>query len=130
MGQLAETYHYIHCSIHHCYHSCAFECSIDISPWLGNGRPEVENARPKLKDLQLLQFFKWQGVGLELGLEDITLRMIEHNHPRDLNGAIVEMLCTWLAQDSDATFGKLSRALVAVGEECCAQQLADKKGES
>ena len=66
---------------------------------------------------------------MELGLEDIKLRIIEHDHPQDLNGAKVEMLHTWLAQDSDATYGKLAKALATVGEELCAQQLADKKGE-
>ena len=98
-------------------------------PEVENGRPEVKNGRPKLKDLHLLQFFNWHGVGLELGLDDIKLRIIEHDHPRDLNGAKVEMLHTWLAQDSDATYGKLAKALVAVGEELCARQLAVKKGE-
>ena len=34
------------------------------------------------------------------------------------------MLSTWLAQDIDATYGKLARTLVAVGESDCAQKLA------
>ena len=98
-------------------------------PVVENGRPDVENGIPKLTDIHLLQFSNWRGVGLELDLEDSTLCTIVHNHPRDLNGARIEMLSTWLAQDIDATYGKLARALVAVGENRCAQQLADKKGE-
>ena len=105
-------------------------------PEVENGRPEVkpaildvENDRPKLKHIHLLQFFSWQSVGLELGMEDIALRTIEHDHPRDLNGARIDMLSTWLAQDIGATYGKLARALVAVGETDCAQKLADKIGQ-
>ena len=100
-------------------------------PEVENGRPdlEVNNRRPKLKDIHSLQIFNWHSVGLELGLEDVTLRIIEHNHPRDLNGAKIDMLSTWLDQDVDATYEKLAKALVAVGEEICAEKLANKIGK-
>ena len=100
-------------------------------PEVENGRPdlEVNNRRPKLKDIHSLQIFNWHGVGLELGLEDFTLHIIEHNHPRDLNGAKIDMLSTWLDQYVDATYGKLANALVAVGEEMCAEKLANRMGE-
>ena len=34
------------------------------------------------------------------------------------------MLSKWLDQDCDATYGKLARVLLAVGEAACANQLA------
>ena len=110
-------YQYSHSTLHHSIPHC-------------HTGPSMENCRPMLKKIHLLQFLNWRGVGLELGLEDTVLRTIEHNHPQDPNRARREILSTWLDQDnSDATYGKLVKTLVAVGEAQCAQQLAEKIGE-
>ena len=38
------------------------------------------HVRPKLKDLVLVQTIEWYGLGLQLGIDDTELDMIEKNN--------------------------------------------------
>ena len=62
-------------------------------------------------------------------MESHCLDEIIRNHPQDVNTQKVVMLKTWLNQDTNATYGKLARALLAVGEAPCAEQLAKNVGQ-
>ena len=85
--------------------------------------------KPDLKIIYRLEFLNWRGVGLQLGMKSHCLDVIERNHPKDLNRQKEEMLSTWLREDTNATYGRLAEALLAVGEAACAEQVAKNIGQ-
>ena len=70
---------------------------------------------PTLRDLCLLPVPKWYILGLQLGVSTDELDVIEGNYLRDNHMCKVKMFVAWLRVDTSATYGKLARALVALG---------------
>ena len=85
--------------------------------------------KPVLKKIHSLKIEDWYGVGLELDIESNCLNEIKRNHPQDVKGQKIAMFDKWLIQDTSATYGKLARALLAVGEAPCAEKLAKDIGQ-
>ena len=85
-------------------------------------------AEPKLKDLVLVRAVKWYDLGLQLGMEDAELDVIEENNPRDLSTCQREMFKVWLRNTSSPSYQQLVEALQAVGEINEADHLCKKYG--
>ena len=85
--------------------------------------------KPVLKKIHTLTIEDWYGVGLELDIEMNCLNEIKRNHQQDAKGQKVAMFKKWLNQDMNATYGKLAKALLEVGETACAEKLAKDIGQ-
>ena len=85
--------------------------------------------KPELKKIHTLKIDNWYGVGLELDIESHCLDEIKRNNPQDVYGQKVAMFNKWLNQDINATYGKLAKALLEVGETACAEKLAKDIGQ-
>ena len=83
---------------------------------------------PTLRDLSLLPVPNWYLLGLQLGVSADELDVIERNYPRDNHMCKVKMFGAWLRVDTSATYGKLARALVAVGKWNIAEALCTARG--
>ena len=70
----------------------------------------------------------WYFLGLQLGVSGHELDEIERNYPRDNQMCKVKMFGTWLRVDASATYGKLARALVVVGERSLAEAMCTARG--
>ena len=71
---------------------------------------------PQLKDLVLIQTTKWYDLGLQLGIEDTELDVIEENNPKDNGVCKRRMFRAWLRITPSPSYQQLVEALVAVGE--------------
>ena len=80
--------------------------------------PGVSTApvKPQLKDLVLLQTTKWYNLGLQLGIEDTELDVIEENNPKDIDACKRKMFKTWLRITPSPSYQQLVEALQTVGE--------------
>ena len=83
---------------------------------------------PTLRDLCLLPVPNWYLLGLQLGVSEDELDMIEINYPRDNDLCKVKMFGAWLRVDTSATYGKLARALVTVGKRNIAEAMCTARG--
>ena len=83
---------------------------------------------PTLRDLSLLPVPNWYLFGLQLGVSGDELDVIERNYPRDNHMCKVKMFRAWLRVDTSATYGKLARALVAVGKRNIAETMCTARG--
>ena len=83
---------------------------------------------PTLRDLSLLPVPNWYLLGLQLGVSGDELDVIERNYPRDNHMCKVKMFRAWLRVDTSATYGKLARALVAVGKRNIAETMCTARG--
>ena len=70
----------------------------------------------------------WYLLGLELGISEDDLEVIEKNYVRDNHMCKVKMFGTWLRVDTSATYSKLARALVAVGCRSTAEVVCTTRG--
>ena len=52
--------------------------------------------KPELKDLVLVKTTKWYNLGLQLGIEDTELDVIEENSPKDIDACKRKMFKAWL----------------------------------
>lgn len=71
----------------------------------------------------------WRVLGLELGLQQGTLNVIENNHPRDTDRCHVECLTKWLqrADDVDKCHGVPTyKSLAAALDKINRKDVADK----
>ena len=82
------------------------------------------SVRPQLKDLDLIKLMNWQGVGLQLGIEDCELQKIEVDYQR-LDDRKRKMFRTWLRTTSP-NYHDLITALEAVNERTAAQYVREK----
>ena len=82
--------------------------------------------QPELKDLDLIKLVDWQGVGLQLGIEDYELQKIKLNY-QEHDDRKREMFRAWLRTCTNPNYHDLIKALEAKGERNAAQQLKDKK---
>ena len=85
---------------------------------------------PTLRDLCLLPVPKWYLLGLQLGVSADELDVIEGNYPRDNHTCKAKMFGAWLRMDSSASYGKLAKALVAVGKRNIAKSMCTARGMS
>ena len=85
---------------------------------------------PTLRDLCLLPVPNWYLLGLQLGVSGDELDVIERNYPRDNHMCKVKMFASWLKVDSNASYRKLARALVAVGKRNVAEAMCIERGMS
>ena len=70
----------------------------------------------------------WYLLGLQLGVSGDELDVIERNYSRDNHMCKVKMFGTWLRLDTNATYGKLARALVVVGNRSLAEEMCTTRG--
>ena len=70
----------------------------------------------------------WYLLGLQLGVSGDELDVIERNYSRDNHMCKVKMFGTWLRADSSATYTKLARAFVAVGNGTIAEAVCTARG--
>lgn len=84
---------------------------------------------PKLKDLVLVQTKEWYDLGLQLGVEDTDLDVIQSNNPQNLRACRREMFKAWLKMTPTPTYQQLVDALMAVGEVREADTLRKKFGK-
>ena len=84
---------------------------------------------PKLKDLVLVQTKEWYDIGLQLGVEDTDLDVIQSNNPQNLRACRREMFKAWLKMTPTPTYQQLVDALMAVGEIREADTLRKKFGK-
>ena len=84
---------------------------------------------PKLKDLVLVQTKEWYDLGLQLGVEDTDLDVIQSNNLHNLRACRREMFKAWLKMTPTPTYQQLIDALMAVGEVREADTLRKKYGK-
>ena len=86
---------------------------------------QTHSPAPELKDLDLIKLVNWQGVGLQLGVEDYELQTIEMNYQKhgDQKRA---MFRVWLRTCANPNYHDLIKALEAIGERKVAQQTREK----
>ena len=68
----------------------------------------------------------WYDLGLQLGVENAELKMIQKNNPRDLTTCRREMFEAWLRITPNPSYQRLVEALLAVGETNEADRLCKK----
>ena len=83
-----------------------------------------------LQDLCLLPVPNWYLLGLQLGVSADELDVIERNYPRDNHMCKAKMFGAWLRVDTNATYEKLARALIAVGKRNIAEAMCTARGMS
>ena len=87
------------------------------------------HAEPQLKDLVLIQTVEWYNIGLQLGVENAELKVIQQNNPRDSEACKREMFSTWLRKASSHSYQQVVEALQAVGENREANRLCKRYGK-
>ena len=90
----------------------------------------THHMKPQLKDLVLLQTTKWYNLGLQLGIEDTELDMIEENNPKNIDVCKRKMFKTWLRITSSPSYQQLVESLQTVGEIREADRLSKKYGKT
>ena len=85
--------------------------------------------KPQLKDLVLVQTVKWYNLGLQLGIEDTELDVIEENSPKDIDACKRNMFKAWLRITPSPSYQQLVEALQIVGEISEADRLCKKYGK-
>ena len=77
----------------------------------------------------LIQTVEWYNIGLQLGVEDAELKVIQQNYLRDSEACKREMFNAWLKKTSSPSYQQLVEALWAVGENREANRLCKKYGK-
>ena len=85
--------------------------------------------KPQLKDLVLVQTTKWYNLGLQLGIKDTELDVIEQNNSKDIDVCKRKMFQTWLRITPNPSYEQLVEALKTVGEISEADHLCKKHGK-
>ena len=70
----------------------------------------------------------WYLLGLQLGVSGDELDVIERNYSQDNQMCKVKMFRTWLRVDASATYEKLARALIVVGDRSLAEAICTARG--
>ena len=83
----------------------------------------------ELKDLVLIQTTKWYDLGLQLGIKDTELDMIEENNPKDIDACKQKMFEARLRITPSPSYQELVEALQTVGEISEADHLRKKHGK-
>ena len=85
--------------------------------------------KPELKDLVLVQTTKWYNLGLQLGIKDTELDVIEENNPKDIDTCKRKMFKAWFRITPSPSYQHLVEALQKVGEISEADHLCKKYGK-
>ena len=85
--------------------------------------------KPELKDLVLVKTTKWYNLGLQLGIEDTELDVIEENNAKDIDACKRKMFKVWLRITPNPSYQQLVEALQTVGEISEADHLCKKYGK-
>ena len=85
---------------------------------------------PKLKDLVLVRAVEWYDLGLQLGVENAELKVIQKNNLGDLRACRREMFEAWLRITPSPSYQQLVEALLEVGETTEADCLCKKYGKT
>ena len=72
---------------------------------------------------------QWYDLGLQLGVDDEELKVIQKNNPGDLRACQREMFSAWLRTGSSPSYQQLVKALRAVGENREANRLCREYGK-
>ena len=83
---------------------------------------------PTLRYLCLLPVPNWYLLGLQLRVTGHELDVIESNYPRDNHMCKVKMFGAWLRMGTSATYEKLARALVTLGNRNVAEAMCASRG--
>ena len=78
--------------------------------------PSLPTSAPSLQELSNLPVIRWYSLGLQLGVDQHALEVIEKDYPKDSEMCKLKMFGTWLKTDPSATYKKLNRGLAAIGE--------------
>ena len=79
-----------------------------------------------MKDLVLIKVTEWYELGLQLGVKDAELEIIEKNNRGDLKACQRSMFRAWLRNTPNPSYQQLAEALMAVGEAKEADLLCKK----
>ena len=82
-----------------------------------------------MKDLVLIKVTEWYELGLQLGVEDAELEVIEKSNRGDFKACRRNMFRAWLRITPNPSYQQLVEALVAVGEAKAADFLCKKYGK-
>ena len=74
----------------------------------------------------LVRVVEWYDLGLQLGVENAELEVIQKNKIGDLRACRREMFKAWLRINPNPSFQQLVEALLAVGETSEADRLCKK----
>ena len=85
--------------------------------------------KPQLKDLVLVRTTKWYNLGLQLGIEDTELDVIEENNPKDIDACKRKMFKAWLRITPSPSYNLVVEALQTVGEITEADRLCKRYGK-
>ena len=77
----------------------------------------------------LVRAVEWYDLGLQLGVENAELKVIQEYNPGDLRFCRREMFQAWLTINPSPSFEQLVEALLAVGETSEADYLCKKYGK-
>ena len=77
----------------------------------------------------LIQTVEWYNIGLQLGVKDTELKVIQQNYPRDSKACKREMFSAWLRKASSHSYQQVVEALQAVGENREANRLCREYGK-
>ena len=79
-----------------------------------------------LKDLEYV--WRWYPLGIQLGVPDAHLKMIESDFKRTEDMKL-HSLSEWMKIDEQPSWSKVVRALVAINERHAARNITDKYGK-
>ena len=68
----------------------------------------------------------WYSLGLELGLTQHALDVIEEDNGRDSNTCKRKMFSKWLLNNEDASYTSIVDALIAIGNNGVAEEVSQK----
>ena len=74
----------------------------------------------------LVRAVEWYNLGLQLGVENAELKVIQKNNPGDLRACQREMFEAWLRITPNPSYQQLVEALLEVGEITEADRLCKK----
>ena len=82
----------------------------------------------KLLQNDLVYVWRWYPLGLQLGVPDADLKMIESDYKRTEDMKL-HSLSKWMDIDEQPSWSKVVRALVAINERHVARTIAEKYGK-
>ena len=84
---------------------------------------------PSLEELNKLPGLEtvWHNLGLQLGVRADDLKKIVNNHPKDRSRCKNEMFAVWRKNNTNPTYEKLIKALIAVGKKDLAESIRRNK---
>ena len=71
----------------------------------------------------------WYRLGLQLGVREDDLDLIEVQYPRNADLCKIKMFAEWRRGDTNPTYEKLVRALGAVGKRKLAESVCSAQGK-